>query len=136
MVCPNLSMQNPLDQTPEVFADSRGNIQNVFKNFQGDILKITSFPGSKRANHYHKTTAHLCYVVYGSIRYYERPVDSKSLPKIYKFVEGDFFWTGPMVEHLMVFDEKTEFLCFSTGKRTKKEYEDDLVRLDFQLDEV
>jgi quercetin dioxygenase-like cupin family protein len=136
MVCTGLNMQNPLESTVEMFADNRGTIQNVFKDFQGDILKIVSVDGAKRANHYHKTTAHLCYVTYGSIKYYERPVGKDCKPKAYRFIEGDFFWTGPMMEHIMVFDEPTEFLCFSTGKRTKEEYEADLVRLDFQLDEV
>lgn len=119
------------------YSDDRGVIHTVIENEIIDsVLFITSNPGSKRANHYHKASGHWCTVVKGSIHYYERPVGDKNHPVMKIIKQGDTFWTGPMVEHLMSFPEYTEFWCFSTGSRGQERYEDDLVRLDFNLDEM
>jgi len=116
------------------FTDQRGVIEKICSN--ADVLKITSSKGARRANHYHKTTGHWCLVTEGSITYFERPVGSKDKPQVSKYQKGDIFWTGPMLEHLMLFEDYNynEFLCFSTGARNQEDYENDLVRLEFDLD--
>ena len=116
------------------FRDSRGTIENICEN--ADVLRIRSAAGSRRAGHYHKTTGHWCLVTKGFIQYYERAVGATTKPTVRIYNVGDVFWTGPMLEHLMVFPYESEFLCFSTGKRDKESYESDLVRLDFDLDKV
>jgi hypothetical protein len=117
----------------EQFQDARGVISTWLRSC--DVLSVTSCAGSKRANHYHKTSGHLTVVTKGSLHYYERPVGSTQKPEHKVFGVGEQIWSGPMVEHQMVFQEACEFWFFSTGCRTQKEYEEDLVRLDFDLSE-
>lgn len=117
----------------EKFVDERGEITTWLKNC--DILSVTSKTGTNRANHYHKNSGHLTIVTKGSIHYYERPVGSTEKPTYKKYITGEKFWTGPMIEHQMVFDEDSEFWFFSTGCRSQNEYENDLVRLNFNLSE-
>lgn len=121
-------------QPLEQFKDDRGVISTWLRKC--DILSVTSKAGSVRASHYHKTSGHLSVVTKGSILYYERPVGSDEKPVITRYKAGDSFWTGPLVEHEMVFDEDSEFWFFSTGCRTQKEYEEDLVRLEKKLSDI
>lgn len=93
-------------------------------------LIITSKKGSVRANHYHKTDWHFCYVLSGSIEYFERPVGSNRKPKRSLFKAGDMFFTPPMVEHTMLFPEDTVFLTLSGNPRNPEAYEKDLVRVE------
>jgi quercetin dioxygenase-like cupin family protein len=115
----------------ENFEDARGNIITWLRKC--DILSVTSKAGATRANHYHKNSGHLTIVTKGSILYYERPVGSIEKPECILYKTGDTFWTGPLIEHQMVFSEDSEFWFFSTGCRTQKDYEEDLVRLPFEL---
>jgi hypothetical protein len=117
----------------EQFQDARGVISTWLRSC--DVLSVTSSAGSKRANHYHKTSGHLTVVTKGSLHYYERPVGSQEKPEYRLYHPGEKFWTGPLVEHQMVFSEESEFWFFSTGCRTQAEYEADLVRLPFDLSE-
>ena len=119
----------PIDQ----FADERGIIRTWLRGC--DVLSVVSAAGTKRANHYHKTSGHLLLVTKGKLDYYERPVGSTQKPEHKIFVAGEQVWSGPMVEHQMVFQEACEFWFFSTGCRTQTEYEADLVRLPFDLSE-
>jgi quercetin dioxygenase-like cupin family protein len=117
----------------DTFTDARGAINTWLRGC--DVLSVTCAPGSKRANHYHKTSGHLTIVSKGRLFYYERPVGSKECPTLTIFEVGQTVWSGPLVEHQMVFNEESEFWFFSTGCRTQEEYEKDLVRLDFDLSE-
>lgn len=116
--------------------DDRGIIEEICKN--ADVLRITSKIGSRRASHYHKATGHWCLVTRGSLTYFARPVNSQEKPTKKVYYKDDIFWTPPMEEHLMVFDEfnDNEFLCFSTGDRSQSNYEADLVRIEHKLDEI
>lgn len=115
-----------------VYEDVRGKIVTINQN----TLFITSNPGAIRANHWHRNSGHLCFVNKGEIWYAERPVGSKEKPTTYIIQEGESFWTGPNIEHVMKFGTYTEFICLSTGCRSQEEYEKDLVRLDFNLGEA
>jgi hypothetical protein len=118
----------------KTYTDERGDIQTIAQNV--DVLNITSKKGSKRAAHYHKFSSHLCKLNYGEISYYERPATSQEKPIKVTINPGDYFFSDKMVEHLMKFEDDSEFLCFSFGSRNKEDYENDLVRIDWDLEEI
>jgi quercetin dioxygenase-like cupin family protein len=116
---------------PKPFRDARGDIiPLVDDTVMRSALLITSKKGAVRANHYHKTDWHFCYVLSGEIEYYERPVGSTRKPKRMRFKAGDMFFTPPMVEHTMLFPEDTTFLTLSRNPRNPAAYEKDLVRVE------
>src|SRR5262245_57090984 len=53
--------------------DVRGEIQPLVDLPMESCVLISSAKGSVRANHYHQTDWHFCYVLAGSIVYYHRP---------------------------------------------------------------
>ena len=112
------------------FVDSRGAIQTLADADIRTAQIITSRMGTVRANHYHKTDWHYCYVVAGSIDYYHRPVGSKDKPEHILVKTGQVFFTPPMVEHAMVFPEDCTFLNLAGNNRDQKHYEEDLVRVE------
>lgn len=113
----------------EMYSDARGDIINVVTKPVGSVVLITCKPNTVRANHWHREDAHLCYVVSGSVHYYERPLGSKLDPTYTLIKAGESFITGPNVEHAMKFTEETVFLTLGKLSRTPAEYESDLVRL-------
>ena len=115
---------------PKPFVDSRGSIQPLVDVTMQSALIISSKKGTVRANHYHKTDWHFCYVLSGSIEYHHRPVGSKAKPERVLIKTGGMFFTPPLVEHAMVFPEDTTFLTLSGNKRDQKAYEEDLVRVE------
>ena len=66
---------------PSSFDDERGSIQPLVDMDMKSSVLISSNTGSVRANHYHKTDWHYCYVLYGEIIYYHRPHGSKEKPE-------------------------------------------------------
>ena len=117
----------PLDRP---FADARGEILPLVDVAMESCVLITSRKGSVRANHYHRTDWHYCYVLSGSIEYYHRPAGSRAKPEKLSIRSGQMFFTGPMVEHAMVFPEDTVFLTFGRNSRAQEVYEADVVRVD------
>ena len=125
-------VSNPKIELGHKFEDERGVIESVlsFKDPQlGSVVIIDSEKDTIRANHYHKEDWHFCYVLYGSIDYYARNVDSEEKPVKTKINKGELFYSPPMIEHAMYFTEKTSFLTLSGGSRTSEDYEKDLVRV-------
>lgn len=112
------------------FVDARGVIQALVDVDMKGALLITSKKGAVRANHYHKSDWHYCFVLSGSIEYFERPVGSKKAPKKIIVKTGQLFFTPPMVEHAMRFPEDGAFLTLSRNIRDPKSYEKDLVRVE------
>ena len=110
------------------FIDERGEIQPLVDFPMKSCVLISSKKGTIRANHYHKTDWHFCYVLKGSIDYYHRNVGDKHSPKLNKIKKGELFFTPPMIEHAMVFHEDTLFLTLGGNSRVQTEYESDLVR--------
>ena len=113
----------------KAFADARGDIQPLVDLPMESCVLITSRKGSVRANHYHRTDWHFCYVLSGSIEYYERPHGSNEKPKRVLVKTGELFFTAPMVDHAMVFPEETVFLTLGRNSRTQEAYEADVVRI-------
>ncbi len=111
-------------------ADARGAIQRLVDTDMKSCVLISSKAGSVRANHYHRTDWHFCYVLSGSIEYYHRPVGSTVAPAHVTVRAGQLFFTPPMVEHAMVFPEDTVFLTLGRNSREQEIYEGDIVRID------
>ena len=93
-------------------------------------VMIESKKGSLRANHYHKTDWHYCYVISGAIEYYHRPTGSDQEPESLLVKAGEMVFTPPMVDHGMKFPEDTVFLTLSRNPRDQASYEADVVRVD------
>ena len=112
------------------FTDARGSIQPLVELMMRSAVLIDSNPGAVRANHYHKTDWHFCYVIKGAIDYYYRPFGDKGEPKRILVPEGKLVFTPPMVEHAMKFPERTQFLTLSRNPRDQASYEADVIRVE------
>jgi len=114
----------------KAFTDARGTIQPLVDRLMKSAVLIESKKGSLRANHYHKTDWHYCYVVSGSIEYWHRPTGSSEEPTRMIIKAGEMVFTPPMVDHGMVFPEDCTFLTLSRNSRDQAAYEADVVRID------
>jgi len=113
------------------FVDVRGNIQPLVDRMMKSAVMIESKAGSLRANHYHKTDWHYCYVISGRIDYLHRPTGSDAEPEVIVVNEGEMVFTPPMIDHGMKFPVDTVFLTLSRNPRDQETYEADVVRVDF-----
>lgn len=111
------------------FVDARGEIQPLVDIMMQSAVIIDSKKGSLRANHFHKTDWHYCYVLSGSIEYFHRPTGSNYEPECIIVKAGDMVFTPPMVDHGMKFTEDTKFLTLSRNPRDQASYEADVVRV-------
>jgi len=111
------------------FVDDRGSIQPLVDEMMKSAVLIESKKGSLRANHYHKTDWHYCYVISGSIEYFHRPTGSNDDPEKILVQKGQMIFTPPMVDHAMKFPTDTLFLTLSRNARDQKNYEEDVVRI-------
>jgi len=112
------------------WTDERGSIQPLVDVPMESCVLISSKRGTVRANHYHRTDWHYCYVVEGEIEYYHRPHGSQSPPEKVVIRRGQMFFTPPDVDHAMVFTEDTSFLTWGRNSRAQEVYEADVVRID------
>ena len=112
------------------FEDSRGKIQPLIDLMMKSAVMIESEAGSLRANHYHKTDWHYCYVLSGEIKYFHRPTGSGQKPKLITVRQGEMVFTPPMVDHGMKFLMHTVFLALSRNPRDQESYESDVVRVE------
>ena len=111
------------------FSDARGSIQPLVDATMESCVLIRSKKGTVRANHFHRTDWHYCYVLSGSIEYYHRPQGSSAAPEKVLIGTGELFFTPPMVEHAMHFPEDTVFLTLGRNSRAQEVYEADVVRV-------
>jgi len=114
-------------ETP--FTDERGSIQPLVDVMMESCVLINSKKGTVRANHFHKTDWHYCYVLSGEIEYFHRPTGSNAAPAQITIHAGELFFTPPMVDHAMVFKEDTVFLTLGRNSRAQEVYEADVVRI-------
>jgi dTDP-4-dehydrorhamnose 3,5-epimerase-like enzyme len=112
------------------FVDGRGSIKPLVDSIMKSAVMIDSKAGSLRANHYHKTDWHYCYVVSGQIEYLHRRTGSNQQPKTILINEGEMVFTPPMIDHGMKFPVDTVFLTLSRNPRDQASYEADVVRVD------
>ena len=122
--------KEPLVELEAPFVDVRGSIHPLVDRLMKSAVLIESKKGTLRANHYHKTDWHYCYVMSGCIEYYHRPTGSDEDPDCVVARAGDMVFTPPMVDHGMVFPEDTVFLTLSRNPRDQATYEADVVRID------
>ena len=118
-----------IHKTGKVFRDERGYLLKILDKGFSSCIEIFSKKGSIRANHYHKKDEHFCYILKGEILFFyrNRKKGSKLNYKIMK--KGDLFFTTYDQDHLAYFLKTTHFLSYSSRKRSKFDYESDLVRL-------
>ena len=118
-----------IHKTGKVFKDERGYLLKILDKGFSSCIEIFSKKGSIRANHYHKKDEHFCYILKGEILFFyrNRKKGSKLNHKVMK--KGDLFFTTYNQDHLAYFLKTTHFLSYSSRKRTKIDYENDLVRL-------
>ena len=118
-----------IHKTGKVFRDERGYLLKILDKGFSSCIEIFSKKGTIRANHYHKKDEHFCYVLKGEILFFyrNRKKGSKLNHKIMK--KGDLFFTTYDQDHLAYFLKTTHFLSYSSRKRSKIDYENDLVRL-------
>ena len=119
---------NPLVDLGKPFVDQRASIQPLVDLMMKSADMIESKAGTLRANHYHKTDWHYCYVIKGRIEYFHREVNSKKKPELIIVEKENMIFTPPMVEHCMKFPIYTLFLTLSRNPRDQKTYEEDVVR--------
>jgi len=127
---PQFNDDKVLIDLDDPFVDERGEVIPLLNIDMQSCVLINSKAGTVRANHYHKTDWHYCYVLEGEIDYYHRPVGDKNKAGKVTISKGQMFYTGPMIEPTMVFITDTIFLTFGKNKRHQEVYEADIVRID------
>lgn len=122
---------NPLIDLPDLFEDARGKLEPLIDDLDmKSAILITSHRGAIRANHYHKTDWHYCYLLNGEMEYGWRDVGSSASPESLIVKQGQMIFTPAMVEHAMRFTEESVFLALSGNPRDQVSYEEDLVRVE------
>ena len=116
----------------KIFKDKRGWLKKILDGNFSSCIEVYSKKGSVRANHYHKKDKHFIYVISGEILYFykDRKKGSKTNIKLMK--KNNLFFTPAMQEHMAYFTKNTHFLAFSTRKRTRFDYEKDLIRINMR----
>lgn len=109
------------------FVDGRGRILPIVHDI-ANVQIIESVPGAVRANHYHKTDTHICYVISGSLDYYWRNHGEETI--YHEIINtGEIFKTGPLIDHEMVFRENSVMVVISEHKRDAVSYDQDIVKI-------
>lgn len=113
------------------FSDDRGVIQNILLMPVTSLAVIRSNAKTLRANHYHKTDWHYTYVISGKVLYFERNIGDTEIPDPVIYHSDTMFFTPPMKEHCMAFDEPTVIITAAKNVRSHENHENDLVRVNF-----
>lgn len=111
------------------FIDDRGEILNLLDSTFGSASIIRSVKGAVRANHYHKTDDHYCWLQSGGLIYFHRRVGDPNPASAWKIEPGQMFYTPPMYEHAMHFTEDSVLLVLAKNRRDSANYEADTVRI-------
>ena len=128
-------LNKDLVNLPKGYEDARGIIQPLCDLNMKSASLIVSKPNTWRANHYHKTDWHFIYVLKGSFEYYFKKTNSNEKVKKKIVKRGELLFTGPLVDHAMLYTEKTEIIVVSKNPRDQETYERDTVRIDFMNNE-
>ena len=116
----------------KTFKDKRGWLKKILDGNFSSCIEIYSKKDSVRANHYHKKDTHFIYVIDGEILYFYKDRKKGAKTRIKLMKKNDLFFTPAMQEHMAYFTKKTHFLAFSTRKRTKFDYEKDLIKVNMR----
>lgn len=123
-------LEDPIVELDAPFVDERGAIYPIVDEVMESCVIINSKTGTVRANHYHKTDWHYCYVMEGRIEYHFRATGNTNTPSVVTINKGQCFFTPPMVDHAMVFTQDTIFLTLGRNPRDQATYEADIERID------
>ena len=123
-----------LIKLPENHSDERGFIQPLCDLEMKSASLLYSKKNTWRANHYHKSDWHFIYVLEGGYDYYYRKTNSNEKIKKKIVKKNQLLYTGPLVDHAMLYTEETKLLVVSKNPRDQKTYEEDTVRIDFMND--
>ena len=123
-----------LIKLPENHSDERGFIQPLCDLEMKSASLLYSKKNTWRANHYHKSDWHFIYVLEGGFEYYYRKTNSNEKIKKKIVKKNQLLYTGPLVDHAMLYTEETKLLVVSKNPRDQKTYEEDTVRIDFMND--
>jgi len=121
--------EEPLVELEPPFVDARGSILPLVDREMRSAVLISSKKGSLRANHYHATDWHYCFVLEGCIEYFYRPHGSTAEPERVLAPAGTMVFTPPQMEHAMRFPEDTRFVTLGRNRRDQASYEADIVRV-------
>ena len=116
------------------FTDERGSISKIVDDESKitSALYLTCKKGAIRANHYHKKDTHYSYLISGKMEYTFQDLKSKSAKKKSVIVNaGEVVYTPAMTMHAMKFLEDSVFIALATEHRSKKNYENDTIRVEF-----
>ena len=116
----------------KTFKDKRGWLKKILDGNFSSCIEIYSKKGSVRANHYHKKDTHFIYVINGEILYFYKDRKRRAKTRLKLMKKNDLFFTPAMQEHMAYFTKNTHFLAFSTRKRTKFDYEKDLIKVNMR----
>jgi quercetin dioxygenase-like cupin family protein len=122
--------KKPIVRLEKPFVDVRGLIQPLVDLDMKSAVLIESTKGSLRANHYHLTDWHYCYVLEGRMEYFHRHHGNSGKPEMLVVEEGHMVFTPPMVDHAMRFPKDTVFLTLSRNPRDQASYEADVRRVE------
>ena len=122
--------KTPIVTLEKPFADVRGLIQPLVDHMMKSAVLIESKKGSLRANHYHLTDWHYCYVLDGRMEYFHRCHGETGAPEMLTVDEGQMIFTPPLVDHAMRFPRHTVFLALSRNPRDQASYEADVRRIE------
>lgn len=122
--------EDPIVRVTDAFEDARGQILPLADVDMKSAVLISSKKGTLRANHYHLTDWHYCYVISGSIDYSWRKTNTNGPIKKITIKGGENFFTPPMVDHAMVFTQDTTFVCLGKNSRAQESYESDVRRIE------
>tara|TARA_B100002051_G_C16271444_1_gene409118 strand:- start:85 stop:528 length:444 start_codon:yes stop_codon:yes gene_type:complete len=118
-----------IHKTGKIFLDKRGWLKKILDGNFSSCIEIFSKKGSIRANHYHKKDQHFMYIIKGECLYFYRDRKKGAKTKYKLMKKNDLFFTPSMQEHMAYYTKDTHFLAFSTRKRSKFDYEKDLIRI-------
>ena len=116
----------------KTFKDKRGWLKKILDGNFSSCIEIYSKKDSVRANHYHKKDTHFIYVIDGEILYFYKDRKRRAKTRFKLMKKNDLFFTPAMQEHMAYFTKNTHFLAFSTRKRTKFDYEKDLIKVNMR----
>ena len=116
----------------KTFKDKRGWLKKILDGNFSSCIEVYSKKGSVRANHYHKKDTHFIYIINGEILYFYKDRKRRAKTRFKLMKKNDLFFTPSMQEHMAYFTKNTHFLAFSTRKRTKFDYEKDLIKVNMR----
>ncbi len=121
----------------ETHSNEDGEVKIIIDNLCfSSVLKITSKENTSKGNCYHINDRQFCYVICGQVKLLKRPVGSKEKPQEYIINSGESFIINSLEEYVILFLKKTIMDCYCRLPRDEESYEEDTVKLNFNLLEI